>query len=119
MTATRTGFELQSDGNPQNSETALRSPATYQFQYDQTTTPPSMAVVTALSEVMGVDPISLDPLQETIDPDALNALASGGDSAERVVHTTWTQEGYTVTIHNHGVITVESEDEDRTEATEK
>jgi len=75
-----------------------------------------MAVVTALSEVMDADPTTLDPLQETIDTDALDAFAAFDETSERAVHVTWTQEGYRVTVHNHGEITIAPVSENRTEA---
>jgi hypothetical protein len=40
--------------------------------------PPSRRVVGAISEATGRDPLELPPLAETIDPDALDALFSGG-----------------------------------------
>mgnify|MGYP007026974106 CR=1 FL=1 len=116
MVATRTGFELQSGANPQDSETPPRDSTEYRFQYDQSTTPPSMAVVTALSEVMDADPTTLDPLQETIDTDALDAFAACGETGESAAQITWTQEGYTVTVHNHGEITIAPVGGNRTEA---
>lgn len=42
---------------------------------------PSTAVVTAVAAASGVDPISIDPLYEVIDPDALNSIVATTDGA--------------------------------------
>lgn len=42
----------------------------------------SEAVVSAVAEVTGSDPLSLDPLYTVVDPDALNSLFDG-DSSNR------------------------------------
>lgn len=48
----------------------------YRLTYDSTLATPSVAVVTAVSTVVGVAPLELDPLYESIDGDALDALFS-------------------------------------------
>lgn len=44
---------------------------------------PSQAVVTAVADAKGVDPIDLPPLFGAIDPDALDALFESGAVASR------------------------------------
>ena len=48
--------------------------ATVRTQFDQEKTPASMAVVATLADVMGSDPVELNSLQSTVDPDELDAL---------------------------------------------
>lgn len=45
--------------------------------FDWTTSDsPSTAVVTAVAEAAGTDPVAIEPLYEAIDPDALDALVA-------------------------------------------
>lgn len=65
---------------------------------------PSTAVTIALAEVIGTAPESLDPLFETLDPDALDALVdSDGLETLRFVHA-----GHEITIDGDGCVGVRS-----------
>ena len=80
-------------------------------QFDQEKTPASMAVVATLADVMDTDPVELDPLHSTVDPDALDVFVrvrygTNGDS-----HVTFTYEGHAITVHSYGVITITPEHE--------
>jgi|AntRauTorcE11898_2_1112593.scaffolds.fasta_scaffold20085_3 hypothetical protein len=108
MPSTRAGYELGS-GNYH------RESRTHRFEYDQEETPASMAVVTALSEVMGVDPIELDPLERTVSVDALDALAYARKTDIGDVEVTLSLEDYTVTVHSYGVVAVSPVESDDTE----
>ncbi len=79
---------------------------THRFEYDQEETPPSMAVVTALSEVMDMDPIELEPLQESVDTEALDTLVRAQGPIASNVEIALTLKDYTVTVHSYGVVTV-------------
>lgn len=96
MTATQVGVEL-------DSKTYHRDTETHRFKYDQDTTLPSMAVVAALSEVTGEDPIELQPLCDSVDTDALDALVRVR-YPENDVHVTLPLEGYTLTVDSRGTI---------------
>lgn len=50
------------------------STATYRVRYDSTDELPSTVVVSAVAAVAETDPLDLEPLRETVDPDALDAL---------------------------------------------
>ena len=108
MVSTRAGFELVSGTNQQGSEA-------HRFEYDQETTPASMAVVTALSEVMDVDPIELEPLHASEDPDALDALVRVRGTMNGDVHVSFTHEGRVMTVYSYGVITVTPLEHERTD----
>lgn len=97
MTATHAGIEL-------NSKTYHRDTETYRFKYDRDTTLPSMAVVAALLEVTDEDPFELQPLCDSVDTDALDALVRVRSPATADVHVTLTLEGYTLTVYSHGTI---------------
>lgn len=66
------------------------------------------AVVFAVSTVLGIDPIEAPPLEEVIDPDALNMLFL--DPIDEAAHDSLVVEfpymGYTVTVDGNGWITV-------------
>lgn len=54
--------------------------------------PPAAAVIEAIAEAAGVDPMQLPPLFEIIDPDALNGLFKhdgDGHDAEAIVSFTY------------------------------
>ncbi|MDR5674359.1 HalOD1 output domain-containing protein [Halalkaliarchaeum sp. AArc-GB] len=92
---------------------------TVRTQFDHEKTPASMAVIATLADVMGTDPVELDPLHSTVDPDALDAFVrvrygTNGDS-----HVTFTHEGHAITVHSYGVITITSEHEPTAEKYEK
>jgi hypothetical protein len=65
---------------------------------------PSTAVVTAVAEEAGVDPITIDPLYEVVDPDALDTIVAsrsylhGSPNAS----TEFTYHGYRVLIKANG-----------------
>ena len=62
----------------QNSEKAGRSEFEYVFDVDE---PPSHGVVQAISAVKGVDPTEVDPLYDSLDPNALDVIFSGTTEA--------------------------------------
>lgn len=99
MGATDAGVEL--DPVMSRSESDV-----YRFGYDQDETPVNLAVVAALSEVIGVDPIDLEPLHTTVDTDALGILARVRATTTGDVHVTFSHEGHDVTVHSYGIIAV-------------
>ena len=99
MTPTKAGFEL-------DSETYDRSSETHRFEYDPASTPPCMAVVSALASVLEVSPVSMEPIAETVNTDALDRLVRGFDLADGVVEASWTQAGFAVTVSSAGAVTV-------------
>lgn len=69
------------------------------------TTPPSMQVVKAVADHEGTDPVGLvEPLYDTIDPDALDALFDG--PSDRHGKITFRYHGYRVTVHSDGRVDV-------------
>ena len=109
MASTRAGFELESLTNQRGSET-------YRFEYNQETTPASMAVVAALSEAMNVAPMDLEPLHESVDTDALDALVHIRGSMNGDVHVTFTHERRVMTVSSYGVIAVTAPEHERTDS---
>jgi len=48
--------------------------STVRTQFDTEKTSASLAVTATLADAMGVDPVEMDPLHSTVDPDALDDL---------------------------------------------
>ncbi len=92
---------------------------TVRTQFDQEKISASMAVIATLADAMDTDPVELDPLNSTVDPDALDALVrvrygTNGDS-----HVTFTHEGHAITVHSYGIVTIVPEHEPTAEEYEK
>ncbi|MCU4718173.1 HalOD1 output domain-containing protein [Halapricum hydrolyticum] len=80
--------------------------ATVRIQFDQEKTPASMAVIAMLAEVMDADPVELDPLHSTVDPDALDALVRVRTGTDGDIHVTFTHEDHAITVFSYGVVTI-------------
>ncbi|WP_368408909.1 HalOD1 output domain-containing protein [Halorussus limi] len=81
---------------------------TYRAFYGADQDPPSIAVVSAVAAVSDTEPTEMDsPLCATVDPDALNALASPRRTTEGDLHVTFAFHGYEVTISDYGCITIQ------------
>jgi len=78
----------------------------HRFEYDQATTDASMAVVAALSEVSETAPMALQPLHETVDGDALDALMSERGADSDAISVTLQLAAYTVTVSGDGEVAV-------------
>lgn len=65
-------------------------------------------VVLAVAEAAGVDPVAIDPIYETVDPEALNTLfrpdADGGSHTGELVQLTI--HDHTVTVYSDGTIVI-------------
>lgn len=79
---------------------------TYLARFDRATTAASIAVVAALSDVMDVDPMEIEPLGSVIDTDALDALIDHRGAADGDVSMTFTVDWYELTVSTEGVVTV-------------
>lgn len=77
---------------------------TYHLQYDGDADL-STVVVIAVAEIAGVDPIELEPLYESVDPDVLNDLF--GDGAPRVDDAvSFAFAGHEVSVESDGRVTI-------------
>jgi len=79
---------------------------TVRTQFDQEKTPASMAVIATLADVMDTDPVALNPLYSTVDPDALDALVRVRDGMDGDTHVRFTHEGHAITVHSYGVVAI-------------
>lgn len=70
----------------------------------------SERVVEAVATAAAVDPLSMEPLYDSIDPDALDAVCSSGTgrgAGSNDVEVTFSYLGFRVTVHAPDRITVE------------
>ncbi|MFP8890655.1 HalOD1 output domain-containing protein [Natrialbaceae archaeon A-CW2] len=79
---------------------------TVRTQFDHEKTPASMAVIATLAEVMGADPVELDPLHSTMDPEALDALVRVRNGTTGDIHVSFTHEDHAITVFSYGVVTI-------------
>lgn len=79
---------------------------TVRAKFDQTETTATMAVIEALAAVRDVDPLELDSLYPTIDPDALDELMSVRHDSTGDVHVSFTLGEETITVHSYGIIDI-------------
>jgi len=94
------------------------SPHIGSVEYDPTTdayytnyadaAPPSSVVPTALAEITGRGVDDLQPLQEAVDPDALDALFGERAGDHEDVEISFTYADHDVTVSGSGVVVIES-----------
>lgn len=73
----------------------------YRARYEQGSCPPSLALVKAIAAIEGVDPLAVEPLGETADIGALDAVIQSL-SDDHYVQMPFRSQGYRVTIHGDG-----------------
>lgn len=83
--------------------------STVRTQFDLEKTPPSVAVTASLAEVKNADPVELDPLYSTIDPDALDAIVRIREGTEGDILARFVHEECAITVSSYGVITISDE----------
>lgn len=76
----------------------------------------SERIVTAVAEFTGRDPLSLDPLYDAIDPEALDALFEPTDATGTPRRVAFTYAGCSVEITGEGEIRVTDLDQTRSPA---
>ena len=77
MTNSGSGADVGRDGTEQ----------TISRQFDWRETPPSVAVVRLISVAMNCDPTAVEPLGESVDPDALDRLLLSMDEGAKLQFT--------------------------------
>jgi len=80
--------------------------STVRTQFDQAKTSASLAVTATLADVMDADPVEMDPLHSTVDPDALDDLLRVRTGTDEDIHVTFTHEDHTITVCSYGVVTI-------------
>ena len=83
-----------------------QEPVTVRTQFDQEKIPASIAVIATLADLMDADPVELDPLHSTVDPEALNAFVRVRNGTDEDIHVTFSHEDHMITVYSYGVVTV-------------
>ncbi|WP_433630549.1 HalOD1 output domain-containing protein [Halomicrococcus sp. NG-SE-24] len=55
---------------------------------------------------MGADPVELDSLHATVDPETLDEFVRVRPRTTGDTHVTFTHEDHTITVHSYGVVTI-------------
>ena len=79
---------------------------TYRAVYGADRSSPSTAIVSAVAAVSDTDPLGMDPLHMTVDPDALDSLLTPHRPAVGDVNVTFEYGGCEVTATSHGSLKV-------------
>jgi len=97
----RPSFGMESDG----------ADGTVRAQYDWESTPPSIAVVRTIAVALGCEPTALEPLYESVDPDALDRLLqpSGSSAAPGDLTVTFAVADRQVTVRSSGDVIVRAD----------
>lgn len=84
-----------------------RSPdGTLRHRYDWDAVRASTAVVEMVAIAADVEPSALDPLYDTVDPEALDRLIGKDETSAVAVEVVFEYAGYDVTVRGDGVVTV-------------
>jgi len=85
-----------------------RPEGTVRAQYEWASTPPAMAVVETIAVALDREATALEPLYESVDPDALDALlqSNGSSATPRDLTVTFTVADRQVTVHGSGEVVV-------------
>lgn len=70
---------------------------------------PSEAVVRAIAQAKGIDPLEMPTLYEILDPDALDELFKG----HTLRYIQFSYDGYDVIVESNGRITIQNRDIDQ------
>lgn len=84
---------------------------THHVHYDpKTSIAPSETLVIAVADIADVDPLEMEPLYETVDPDTVNDFVESGGVPDVGGHVEFTFENYDVTVHASGLFEIEPAD---------
>lgn len=76
-------------------------------EFDWSETVPSTAVVEVVASASNRDPMSIEPLYDAIDPDALDTIVADAETrADGDVTVEFTFDGYEVTVSTDGSVLV-------------
>lgn len=83
-----------------------QSTNTIQTEFDWTDVEPSTAIIELIAEATDCDPIDLEPLYESVDPDALDRLVRGNgvDPHDQRLSVSFSFDGHAVAVRSSGVV---------------
>lgn len=94
--------------SPSDPEETRESAAAIRDEYEWSSTAPSTAIIEALAIATDCKPQELDPLYDSVDPDAVNTLvrSNASKSTDSISTISFTHAGHDVTIHSDGELVV-------------
>lgn len=97
------------DANETKDDATKRHTETHHVHYDPgAATSPSETLVIAVADIADVDPLSLKPLYESVDPHALDNLVDSDELSGVGGQLTFAFGGYDVTVRASGLFEIES-----------
>ena len=92
-------------------ESMGRADGTVRAQYEWASTPPPIAVVETIAVALDREPTALEPLYESVDLDALDALLEAKDSSATPgdLTVTFTVADREATVHGSGEVVVRAD----------
>lgn len=79
----------------------------FEAEFDPQQERPSMILLDTIAFIRNVDPVTLDPLAEAIDTDALDTLLTAqSDPDTHPIEVTFSYEGFHISIRNTGNIRI-------------
>ena len=92
-----------------------RADGTVRAQYDWAATPPPIAVIETIAVTLDRKTTALEPLYESVDPDALDALlqSKGSSATPSELTVTFTVADRQVTVHGCGEVVVHADSSGR------
>ncbi|WP_137286097.1 HalOD1 output domain-containing protein [Halorussus salinisoli] len=99
------------DANETRDDASERRTEAHHVHYDpKTDERPSEILVAAVADIADSNPVELEPLFETVDPDTLNDFVGTGGLPELSGQISFTYEGYDVTVYPSGLLEIETDD---------
>ena len=88
---------------------------TVRARYDWASTPPTIAVVETIAVALNREVTALEPLYESVDPDALDALlqSNGSSATPRDLTVTFTAADRQITVRSSGDVIVRTDPVER------
>lgn len=71
---------------------------------------PSEMLVVTVADFADADPLELEPLFETVEPDTLNDFVGTGGLPDVDGHMSFTYESFDIIVHSSGLLEIESAD---------
>ncbi|MFC7079089.1 HalOD1 output domain-containing protein [Halorussus caseinilyticus] len=96
------------DTNETRDDSTERRAETHHVHYDPTADErPSEMLVIAVADIADADPLELEPLFETVDPDTLNDFVGTDGLPEVGGHISFRYAGHDVTVYPSGLLEIE------------
>ncbi|WP_410767275.1 HalOD1 output domain-containing protein [Haloferax sp. DFSO60] len=98
--------------NTEDNDPGTDADGVIRAEYDWSSLPPSTAVIETVAVAANCEPTALEPLYNTVDPDALDALLGSSDfhSTDGLTTVSFEFAGHSVTVQANGVVIAQPAD---------